>query len=554
MKYKWVALFIVLFALSFSYVHFSERDLFNVAWKIDSVTGFVLFDIDDDNIDDIIVTKNLYPSEKDLLVAYDFSSKKIFERDIKSDTVIGEIRDVDGNEIEDLSSLDIFPFYYGGQMLKEYEEEDYRNVLRGKQEVITHYMKENEYYYIKSKPPQPEGTEKHIYSGNLRVIDSKGKLMWKKDFNFDIKSITSSDIDNNGKEEIIVQGEWVDLPRIVNGFYVFDSEGNELWHYDQWGGGVLEIVDMNMDGKMELMFGVGNPYDGGKMLCFSNDGQILWENEIKSAATKITYSNVNGRDVIIVLTNEYGSALYIFDTLGKLITKKEMPQKRWGENDEYIEPDSQNTINNLLIVDINDDGKNEVVFSQNGLRTIDLDGHVDDISRQSCMCEALTSSDLDGDGDLDIIAQDYCLFVFSNSTHFGKLDLISFRYDFSKKAAEAFISALCVFLIVLPFIENKWITEKYRNMKYLIIIAIFGISSIIYGIGRLLYYIIFYFTFDEFYYDIFGAGYLMTVVRDHIPFLLFILFFISIGMFLLTVSIISYIILKYPSTSERKAY
>jgi len=545
MKYKWAWLFIVLFAISFSYVWYSEKSLFNVAWRIEGVNKYMLFDINDDNKDDIIVIKNLYPSEKDLLVVYDFSSKKIFERDIVSDTVIGEIRDVDGNEIEDLSSLEIFPYYYGEQMLKEYEEEDYRNVFRGEQGVITHYMKENEYYYKKSKPPQPEETEKHIYSGNLIVIDSKGKTMWKKDFNFDIKDIISSDIDNNGKKEIIVKGEWSEMPRVINGIFIYSTEGEELWHYSWYGYSDFKIADINKDGKQEIIFGAGNPYDGGKIVCFNSDGNILWENEIKSAVLKIDYSMVKDREVIILLTDNYGSALYVFDTEGKLITKKEMPQKRWGENDEYIEPDWLNAINDFLILDIDDDGRNEVVFSQNYLKTIDLDGYINDISKQFCMCEAPTSSDLDSDGDLDIIAQDTNLFVFSNSTHIGKLDSISFRYDFSKKVAEAFINALCVFLIVLPFIENKWITEKYRNMKYLIIIAIFGISSIIYGIGRLLYYFIFYFKFDEFQYSVFGVRYIMAIVGDIIPSL----FFLGIGVFLLIVSIVSYLIMRYKFNS-----
>ncbi len=62
--------------------------------------------------------------------------------------------------------------------------------------------------------------------------------------------------------------------------YDFGTELNEVaYHKDAKGGSLIQIADLNNDGKAEVIIGFAEPLNhqlDGRISCFSADGRLLW--------------------------------------------------------------------------------------------------------------------------------------------------------------------------------------------------------------------------------------------------------------------------------------
>jgi tetratricopeptide (TPR) repeat protein len=209
----------------------------------------------------------------------------------------------------------------------------------------------------------------------VQILDHNGKVKQKWDSTYPVNDVSISDVNSDGKSEIIVSG--ADL-------YVLSEKAQNL-NYPPVGTVVFAAIatDLDGDGKKEFLVGTRD------IICRSDT--ITWSVPIGSQIKKIIVSDIDYDRVpeIIVLTVQN---VHVLDVNGT---------RRW------LSPGTQD-LKDMAVADIDEDRTEEILFStdnkliliwearENGLeREIDLESRTADF---------LAVEDLDEDGTPEIIA------------------------------------------------------------------------------------------------------------------------------------------------------
>ncbi|MDI6786091.1 MAG: PQQ-binding-like beta-propeller repeat protein [bacterium] len=186
-------------------------------------------------------------------------------------------------------------------------------------------------------------------SGYIIALSISGEKLWTKYVGGRIiKGITVNDIDSDGKVEILVP-----IASNRKGCLAIDAAtGEEKWFFSSSGQAVPpKVGDINGDGKNEIIC-----IDGKELYCINIQGKLLWKRSIGSDLNNTFWSceptlydidNDDKQEVIIVENNR----LIILNGKGREILNVSYGSSRYNRS-----------INSPLVVDINRDGINDVVW------------------------------------------------------------------------------------------------------------------------------------------------------------------------------------------------
>lgn len=187
-------------------------------------------------------------------------------------------------------------------------------------------------------------------SGYIIVLNISGEKLWTKYTGGRIiKGITVGDIDNDGSVEILAP-----IASKEGGCLALDAtSGEKKWFFSSSGQAIPpKIGDVNGDGQNEIIC-----TGGGKLYCINIQGKLLWKKSIGSDLSDTFWSceptlfDIDKDDkleVIVVANNR----LVILDGKGNEIL-----------NISYGSSRHNRSINPPLVVDINRDGINDVVWA-----------------------------------------------------------------------------------------------------------------------------------------------------------------------------------------------
>jgi len=168
----------------------------------------------------------------------------------------------------------------------------------------------------------------------LYVIKNDGTLLFKKDlvnygFRNSARSISLSDIDNDGKSEIIVGGGI-----LIGGplsLVVFDDNGKKLWSFsapvDRGNRATaifLSTIDIDGDGKLETFEATGD-WESSVSRMFDTNGDLIWQKTFgETSQLGIADLNSDGKPEFLLGTSLGANprTLFVFDKNGNVLWKK----------------------------------------------------------------------------------------------------------------------------------------------------------------------------------------------------------------------------------------
>lgn len=197
----------------------------------------------------------------------------------------------------------------------------------------------------------------HIY-----VYDADSKTTkYGINTNLDIQSLLLTDINNDGIDEIIYgDGQWGSV-------FCYNSVTQaQIWKVNNPEHGVAAInyADLNNDGIKELIWSAGWTSTGSDYLYIYNvdENKLLWRSDdIVGPFYAVAYGDVDGdgKDDIVAVSYESESG---YEGGILLIIDAETNQLKWKSNSKFLYQ-VWTGLFNVAIVDIDNDGKNEILIA-----------------------------------------------------------------------------------------------------------------------------------------------------------------------------------------------
>ena len=201
----------------------------------------------------------------------------------------------------------------------------------------------------------------------VQVIDGLGNLLWNVSTPVRLGEAVVGDLNDDGKADVVV-GEW-DFD--AHNVYAIDNSGSLLWTFEQQGDPVcrfgeaaLALGDIDHDGRLDVVLGSCRNID-----VITANGQVKWTFETGSIISQIAVGDLNGDGRQEIAASTIGpqslrprTGVYAVDSDG---------------TQQWFFPQSDVTgcgffvcvqgFRDLVIADVNNDGRAEVVAIQDDL-------------------------------------------------------------------------------------------------------------------------------------------------------------------------------------------
>jgi len=194
----------------------------------------------------------------------------------------------------------------------------------------------------------------------VHCFDTDGNVKWKVATGAKnvITSIELADINKDGYDEVIAAGESMHLPNI----YVIGKTGKIIWNARaQEGVNSIAVGDIDGDGKLNVVSGTvgrhGVFYKSSFIRVFDNNGKTVWDKRIDKGTAKIALGDVTGDGKLEILLGSLHN-LWVFDY----------------QSNKIFSYETKGYIRDIIVADIDLDGRNEVILGSNDLYVLDSKG------------------------------------------------------------------------------------------------------------------------------------------------------------------------------------
>ena len=203
----------------------------------------------------------------------------------------------------------------------------------------------------------------------VRVIDGSGNLVW--DFSTPVRpgEAVAGDLNNDGKADVVVAESDFGARNV----YAIDSSGSFLWRFEQeavfgFGLAALALGDIDDDGSLNIVLGSADHH----IYVLDTEGQVKWAFETGSDVSQIAVGDLDGDGRNEIAASTIGppsvwprTGVYAIDSNGS---------QRWFFP-KSAAPSVQG-FRDLVIADVNNDGRAEVVAIQDEQASTGDDGLV----------------------------------------------------------------------------------------------------------------------------------------------------------------------------------
>ena len=173
------------------------------------------------------------------------------------------------------------------------------------------------------------------------------KLQLDKEWTSNIKSFlesapTVADIDNDGRDEVLVAGQ--------EELIALDKNGDVIWRWKTRRRFMTYPTVLKREKETALIYAADN---SGQMTCLNGKGKVVWQADLNGNAewSASVVADVDGNGLYEVIQTDITGTVWLFDALsGKVIGQTKL------DNGLPVSP---------AVGDINGDGKLEIVISTN---------------------------------------------------------------------------------------------------------------------------------------------------------------------------------------------
>lgn len=151
------------------------------------------------------------------------------------------------------------------------------------------------------------------------VLKGQYKIMWEYTTNGPVHYVYAADLDSNGDVEIVAMSKWKEVDETKAEIYVLDKNGKLKWNYMIKDGiyltssKVLDVADLDNDGKEEIIVGT---YKHGLDI-LDADGKLKWNFPTEKLVNVIYTSDLDNDGYISVLIGAR-PYFYVVDKDGRL--------------------------------------------------------------------------------------------------------------------------------------------------------------------------------------------------------------------------------------------
>jgi hypothetical protein len=190
-------------------------------------------------------------------------------------------------------------------------------------------------------------------SGRLLIFDSQGAVVLDYHAPATITAIELADITGNGIADVIISYGQVCPPC---GVQVIDGHGTLVWDFPNPVRLVASAVgDINRDGRPDIVVA---EFGGTKVHALDSAGSLIWSFDVENNPTTVKLGDINGDGKLDVVVATFGGKVYTINHAGHLI---------WSFDT------GANLVLQAAIGDLDGDGRKEVVAATvatgaNGLR------------------------------------------------------------------------------------------------------------------------------------------------------------------------------------------
>lgn len=237
--------------------------------------------------------------------------------------------------------------------------------------------------------------------GIIYNLGKKGKQSghknWETNVGGEIKALEVVDIDDDGKEEIIVG-----VDRTKKGMRILDYQGLDKGSTIEFKSRVYDLCveDIDKDGKKEIIIGSAN----GKVYVIKWDikqDKLIWEYTSKGPVHYVHATDLNGDgDIEIIAMSKWTE---VDETKAEICILNKKGGLEWNyEIEDGIFPSADKTVD---VTDLDNDGKKEIVIGtyKHGVDVLDCNGKLKWNFPTERLVNVIYTSDLDNDGNISIL-------------------------------------------------------------------------------------------------------------------------------------------------------
>lgn len=141
----------------------------------------------------------------------------------------------------------------------------------------------------------------HMFQGDVYLLNSEGKEVWKSPQSGAIEGVLSGDVDGDGRLEFAL------FYRYGEGIHLIDGDGKTRWKHPVYALGHLEMADVRGNGKIEIMYSNSNNANGiTEFTILDAQGSEVSQQKFNTASSEFSVLRWPNREATptILLTEE----------------------------------------------------------------------------------------------------------------------------------------------------------------------------------------------------------------------------------------------------------